>query len=56
MPGGIGPLELAIGMREFKDTVTRKVDEDDDDQPQTLEPGTRVDSPAVDGEVVRERR
>jgi len=79
MPGGIGPLELAIvllivlvlvggrrlpalgrqlgtGMREFKDSVTRKVDEDDA-QPPALGSGDGTEkSHAVDGEVVRERR
>jgi sec-independent protein translocase protein TatA len=78
MPGGIGPLELAIvllivlvlvggkrlpalgrqlgrGMREFKDTVTRKVDADDE-QPPALSSGDNTESSTVDGEVVRERR
>ena len=78
MPGGVGPLELAIvllivlvlvggkrlpalgrqlgtGMREFKDSVTRKVDENDE-QPPALASGGNTENPAVDGEVVRERR
>jgi sec-independent protein translocase protein TatA len=78
MPGGIGPLELAIvllivlvlvggrrlpalgrqlgtGMREFKDSVTRKVDEDEA-EPRALDRPQSADAPAVDGEVVRERR
>ena len=78
MPGGIGPLELAIvllivlvlvggrrlpalgrqlgtGMREFKDSVTRKVDEDAD-EPRAIDRPQSEDVPAVDGEVVRERR
>jgi len=80
MPGGIGPLELAIvllivlvlvggkrlpalgrqlgtGMREFKDSVTRKVDQDDE-QPPALGSGEAAgaEHPSVDGEVVRERR
>ena len=78
MPGGIGPLELAIvllivlvivggrrlpalgrqlgtGMREFKDSVTRKVDEDDE-EPRALDRPPREDPQSVDGEVVRERR
>ncbi|HWT25284.1 MAG TPA: twin-arginine translocase TatA/TatE family subunit [Solirubrobacteraceae bacterium] len=82
MPGGIGPLELAIvllivlvlvggrrlpalgrqlgtGMREFKDSVTRKVDEDQDDdepEPRALGRPDTADAPPVDGEVVRDRR
>jgi len=79
MPGGIGPLELAIvllivlvivggkrlptlgrqlgtGMREFKDSVTRKVDEDDEEPPALASGRDAEKSPAVDGEVVRERR
>ena len=82
MPGGIGPLELAIvllivlvlvggrrlpalgrqlgtGMREFKDSVTRKVDEDEDEEepePRALGRPDTADAPPVDGEVVRDRR
>ena len=80
MPGGIGPLELAIvllivlvivggkrlpalgrqlgtGMREFKDSVTRKVDEDAQQPPTALASGDDAEkSRTVDGEVVRERR
>jgi sec-independent protein translocase protein TatA len=78
MPGGIGPLELAIvllivlvlvggkrlpalgrqlgtGMREFKDSVTRKADENDE-QPPALASGEGTENRTVDGEVVRERR
>jgi sec-independent protein translocase protein TatA len=78
MPGGIGPLELAIvllivlvlvggrrlpalgrqlgsGMREFKDSVTRKVDEDAE-EPRAIDRQQHDEAPAVDGEVVRERR
>ena len=78
MPGGIGPLELAIvllivlvlvggkrlpalgrqlgtGMREFKDSVTRKVD-DDSEEPRGLDRHAGEETDVVDGEVVRERR
>jgi sec-independent protein translocase protein TatA len=78
MPGGIGPLELAIvllivlvlvggkrlpalgrqlgtGMREFKDSVTRKVDENQE-QPPALPSGDGTENRTVDGEVVREHR
>ena len=48
--------QLGSGMREFKDSVTRKVDEDADDEPDALERPKPVDAPVVDGEVVRERR
>ena len=48
--------QLGTGMREFKDSVTRKVDEDADDEPDALERPKPADAPVVDGEVVRERR
>jgi sec-independent protein translocase protein TatA len=53
--------QLGTGMREFKDSVTRKADEDPD-EPDALERPRRVDqpregdAPVVDGEVVRDRR
>ncbi len=48
--------QLGTGMREFKDSVTRKVDEDREDEPRTLDPGRARETSAADGEVVRERR
>jgi sec-independent protein translocase protein TatA len=51
--------QLGTGMREFKDSVTRKVDEDDDedtDEPAQLERPQTAEGRVVDGEVVRERR
>jgi sec-independent protein translocase protein TatA len=47
--------QLGSGMREFKDSVTRKVDEDVD-EPDALERPKTADAPVVDGEVVRDRR
>ncbi len=47
--------QVGTGMREFKDSVTRKVDEDDA-EPHPLERPQGDDAPVVDGEVVRERR
>jgi sec-independent protein translocase protein TatA len=47
--------QLGTGMREFKDSVTRKVDQDAD-EPAALERSQAGEVPAVDGEVVRERR
>ena len=46
---------LGSGMREFKDSVTRKVDEDAA-EPRPLERSQAGETPVVDGEVVRERR
>ena len=49
--------QLGTGMREFKDSVTRKVDEDDGRPSRdALERPKPADAPVVDGEVVRERR
>jgi sec-independent protein translocase protein TatA len=50
--------QLGTGMREFKDSVTRKVDQDADEPaaPDALERPKPADAPVVDGEVVRERR
>jgi sec-independent protein translocase protein TatA len=51
--------QLGTGMREFKDSVTRKVDEDEDDdadEPAQLERPQTAEGRVVDGEVVRERR
>jgi sec-independent protein translocase protein TatA len=48
--------QLGTGMREFKDSVTRKVDEDGEDEPRTLDPGRARETSGADGEVVRERR
>jgi sec-independent protein translocase protein TatA len=47
--------QLGTGMREFKDSVTRKVDEDAE-EPRALDHAEREREPAVDGEIVRERR
>jgi len=47
--------QLGTGMREFKDSVTRKVDEDAA-EPRPLERPQVGETPVVDGEVVRERR
>jgi sec-independent protein translocase protein TatA len=47
--------QLGTGMREFKDSVTRKVDEDAE-EPHALERSQAGETPVVDGEVVRERR
>ena len=47
--------QLGTGMREFKDSVTRKVDEDAE-EPRALERPPAGEAPTVDGEVVRERR
>jgi sec-independent protein translocase protein TatA len=47
--------QLGTGMREFKDSVTRKADEDDA-EPRPLEQPRDADVPVVDGEVVRDRR
>ena len=47
--------QLGSGMREFKDSVTRKVDEDAA-EPEPLARPQSGDAPVVDGEVVRERR
>jgi sec-independent protein translocase protein TatA len=46
--------QLGGGMREFKDAVTRKVDEDDA-EPRPLERPRSDGVPSADGEVVRER-
>jgi sec-independent protein translocase protein TatA len=47
--------QLGTGMREFKDSVTKKVDEDDE-EPRALDAGSARESAAVDGDAVRERR
>jgi sec-independent protein translocase protein TatA len=47
--------QLGDGMREFKDSVTRKVDEDAEERP-ALERPQAAEAPVVDGEAVRERR
>jgi sec-independent protein translocase protein TatA len=47
--------QLGDGMREFKDSVTRKVDEDAEEPP-ALERPRAAEAPVVDGEAVRERR
>jgi sec-independent protein translocase protein TatA len=47
--------QLGTGMREFKDSVTRKVDEDAE-EPRALDHADGEREPAVDGEIVRERR
>jgi len=47
--------QLGTGMREFKDSVTKKVDEDAA-EPHALEHSQPGETPVVDGEVVRERR
>ena len=47
--------QLGTGMREFKDSVTKKVD-DDADEPHELQRSQAGETPVVDGEVVRERR
>jgi sec-independent protein translocase protein TatA len=48
--------QLGTGMREFKDSVTRKVDEDGEEEPRGLDPSHARETSAADGEVVRERR
>ena len=49
--------QLGDGMREFKDSVTRKVDEDDGGAARALERRAgRRGADVVDGEAVRERR
>jgi len=47
--------QLGTGMREFKDSVTRKADEDPE-EPRALEHPREGEAPVVDGEVVRDRR
>jgi sec-independent protein translocase protein TatA len=47
--------QLGTGMREFKDSVTRKVDEDTE-EPRAIERPASHEAGSVDGEVVRERR
>ena len=51
---GLGK-QLGTGMREFKDSVTRKVDENQE-QPPALPSGDGTENRTVDGEVVREHR
>jgi sec-independent protein translocase protein TatA len=46
--------QLGSGMREFKDTVTRKVDEDAD-EPRALDRPQAGEVPVVDGDVVHKR-
>jgi len=47
--------QLGTGMREFKDSVTRKVDEDTE-EPRAIDRPASREAESVDGEVVRERR
>jgi sec-independent protein translocase protein TatA len=47
--------QLGSGMREFKDSVTRKVDEDAEAPPQ-LERSRASETRPVDGDVAGERR
>ena len=51
--------QLGSGMREFKDSITKRHEKDDDDEAQER-PGivaaTPVEPEPVQGEVVRERR
>ena len=47
--------QLGSGMREFKDSVTRKVDEDTEPSPQ-LERSRAADARPVDSDVAGERR
>ena len=47
--------QLGTGMREFKDSVTSKVDEDTE-EPRAIDRPASHEAESVDGEVVRERR
>ena len=49
--------QLGSGMREFKDSVTKRHDRDDDeDRPAIATAATPAEPETVSGEVVRERR
>ena len=49
--------QLGSGMREFKDSVTKRHDNDDDeDRPRIATAAAPAEPETVSGEVVRERR
>ncbi len=48
--------QLGRGMREFKDSVTKRHDRDDEDRPAIATAAAPAEPETVSGEVVRERR
>lgn len=49
--------QLGGGMREFKDSITKRHDREDDDEPRgELPEATAAEPEAVEGEVVHDRR
>ena len=49
--------QLGSGMREFKDSITKRHDSDDSEEPPAIASASGVVEPEpISGEVVRERR